>query len=138
MPAAAPYQRMAKESSGVGRRASNKRTWMPMAARTRAASSAYSRLWLRQSWQTTAPAEAASPPWARIRLPRARVACRTTRAFMRRMPAPMTPRSPAVPKLRGAKNRSRISLSSPRMASSSRRSSAVSPSQPSQRSYSAR
>ena len=53
---------MAKDSSGVGRMASNSRTWMPLAAMTQAASLANSAEWFRQSKQIATPfAQAAAP-----------------------------------------------------------------------------
>ena len=55
MPAMQPYSRTAKDSSGVGRRDSNRRTGMPLPAMTQAASRAKSSELLRQSKQTATP-----------------------------------------------------------------------------------
>jgi hypothetical protein len=125
MPAMQPYSRMAKDSSGVGRRDSNRRTGMPLAAMTQAAAWANSSEWWRQSKQIATPWAAALGPSAKMTWAKASVAWRTTYRFMRLMPMPMTPRSPAVPNSRGPKKRDSISFSSPAMASSSARSASV-------------
>ena len=72
------------------------------------------------------------PSVAFIRFASACVVCPTVYTFMREIPAPITLRSPAVPKRIGSANLASISASSPEMDSSSRLVSSSSPSYESQ------
>ncbi len=96
---------------------------MPFAAHTHAASRANSGLLMRQSHAMTTPRFLALSPSSTMSAANACVAQRTTWTFIRAMPAPMTPRRPAVPNSSGPWKRLLISSSSPRMASSSAHSS---------------
>ena len=119
MPAMQPYSRMAKDSSGVGRSDSKRRTGMPAAAMMQAASRANTSELFRQSKQMATPFLTASGPSFRMTLANAWVAWRMTWMFMRYNPTPMVPRSPAVPNSSWEKKRDSISFSSPAMAASS-------------------
>ena len=103
----------------MGRRDSNRRTGMPLAAMTQAASRAKTSELFRQSKHTAIPRAAASAPSSRMTWAKAWVAWRMTWTFIRYRPTPMVPRRPAVPKDSWSKKRLSISLSSFRMASSS-------------------
>ena len=101
MPAWQWYSRTAKLSSGVGRRDSKIRTWMPLAAQTSAAARANSMEWFRQSMQMATPRRLPSSPSAQMTWAKPWVAQRMTWMFMLCRPTAMVPRRPAVPNSRG-------------------------------------